>query len=362
MRAIVMILALFAFAHTSQAQECDSVLKDGAFSTNQYVNNSYSRVVLAARMAKMTDQEAKQSYDSGGSAVIYGVPVTSHFNSDDFHHWQEQVQSSLDVDTILQNQTSILQTSGDAGILAAWQTCISTHGGLSGHLEPSGDQLVTYIVKFYPYPTSPGFDPAITTEPAISGGHIVGGAPYLVVGQHLGRLIDHSVTIERNVANGPVYIAINTTAGSIHAYLPKAIKIPTITPKPHFQMGVCYGQGGVDSVALWGPNGKDCGGIHVWGSYSSPVSVEEICRCAGHGDKLKDLALWGPKDGDCGGMHNKWGTYSDDCRPVATTRICSCVGRGGVNEVVAWGPEGVRCWNLPNDDWGTFNADCTGSN
>ena len=215
----------------AQQSPCDSVLGDGVFDHQEWQNSQYTQIVLAARLSQMTYQQAKRYTDSGLSVGYGDFTLGGNYSEDDFNTWQQNIKSSLDVNQIISNQSSVLLTSGDKGVLGAWQNCISQSGGLTFYIEPRDKHQAVINIEWNPYPTNKNSNPRVTGF-ALTGAQVIDGTEYTKKGTMLGIRYNRIITIARNPSGGAVLATLRTNLGDRTAYLPvlpQSIRFPSFT-------------------------------------------------------------------------------------------------------------------------------------
>lgn len=237
---------------------CDGVASN-VFRTTHIKNSNYSRLVLAARLSRMTYEEAKSHLEGGATVPIYGVPVSGNMSKDDFSTFQERVSKSLDVDQILEHQNELLVSEGDKEIINAWAACIDKFYGISAVLKDLGDTSIRLTLHYTPPPmtsTAP-----IVQSYTLTGGSIIGGQSIIAKdSREIGINANKFITIKRN-GNEPVYFALNTSnVGDASSYLPSRYVYVDVTPPPCTAIsiklisGKFYGGAGDCKPWGWGPD------------------------------------------------------------------------------------------------------------
>ncbi len=218
---VAVSLAIFGDIELASAQSvCDGVLRDGVFQRQEWHNSYESQLVLAARLSRMSYQEAKNRTDAGIGIQIPDLPpLSGHYSQEEFNIWKEQVDQSLDVEQLIKHQSSVLLTSGDANILQAWSGCIARNGGLTVYLEPRGDDEA--VVKFHwtPYQGSPTLDPVIQGFSLSQTATITAGEHLVRSGANVGIRAERIVRVSRR-SGAAVLAILNTDVTDQEAYLP----------------------------------------------------------------------------------------------------------------------------------------------
>jgi len=236
---VILMFFILLFAQYSWAQNvCDSVLANGAFRTSHIKNTYYGKLLLAAKLSRMSKAEAEQATSANINFPIKGIPVGASFSDSQFSNWAERVSSSLDVNQIIRHSTSILLSEGDPTIVNAWRGCLSQNGGVSAYIEPRSDKNPILRVEWIPYPGSSKI-PKIT-DVSILGAKVVGGADSLKVGAVLQPRNEKLITLER-IKNEPIIVVINTTIRGAEAYLPKNIELPEVILSRRVKYSYNYG-------------------------------------------------------------------------------------------------------------------------
>jgi hypothetical protein len=229
--ALALASAQLFFATSSQAgSDCDGAFADGTQKTTKFYNSEYGRLWLAAKLSTITLDQAKQDY--GGSALTqYGK---FDYTNNQYKNWQQEVRKSIDVEQIINNQTSLLINSGDENILRAWTACIESEG-LHAYLEAKGDKAaVLHFIYRVPNPTGAKFcvgEATINEAKGEKNKWVTGGNKWLKQDVCPGTNVKRGVSIKRN-KNAPIQVHIVTDAGDIIAYLPYPEPVPDIKPEP----------------------------------------------------------------------------------------------------------------------------------
>lgn len=259
---------------------CEQV-SNNVFRTTHIKNTDYSRLVLAARLSRMTYQEAKNHLEAGVTIPIYGVPVSPNMSEDDFHKFQERVKSSIDVDQIISHENEILVSEGDHEILDAWSACMDKFFGITAILKDQGHETVRLALHYTPPPMSTAAP--IVQEYTLTGGTVVGGKSIIAAGsKEIGTNADRLVTIKRAASNVPIYFVLNTTnVGDASSYLPPRYVPPpqpvfTTISIPFIPLGNGFFYDGARVCTEWG-NDLVCGtGVNPFVSKTFNVSAENI--------------------------------------------------------------------------------------
>lgn len=209
---------------------CDGVLVNGVMQRAEMQASDSAKLVLAARFSRMTYKEAKEK-TAAGLRIQYGTfRLGGDYSEDEFDRFKEEVRSTIDVDSIIKHESSVLLSSGDPNILKTWSDCIKS-GGLTMYIEPRGDDEAVVNILWTPYPTTqPNLNPTVKQFSVSEGTTVKGGETYARPGAKVGigaqRII--SVTRRSGAAVLAVLSTVETGVGDAEAYLPANVK-----PGPH---------------------------------------------------------------------------------------------------------------------------------
>ena len=112
--AFVLVLGTSWISRAAEPDQCKDVLREKVFKSSQTTESTYARQVLAARLSKMTKQEADQERGGSIQAVWKGIPVGAQYSESEFQSWQQQVQQSLNT-TVSQNLGTRVNAGDPAG-------------------------------------------------------------------------------------------------------------------------------------------------------------------------------------------------------------------------------------------------------
>ena len=265
--AFATTLLISSISEVSAQSQCDPILASGPFALEQVNKSEYAKLVLLAKFTKMDLSTANQTFAHEGQVGVGPLKIgPGTWNADTLRQDQHKVESSIDVNSIIDNQSSILRTFGDATIVDAWVSCINRSGGLSLSLKPYGDRAAIAEIIWYPFPTNANLDPAVIQFSAGAGNQITSGEEFTKQGAQLGIRLARAVEISR-APGAPVLVVLNTTAGAVHAYLPALpqVKPISLVDSQHFNVFCNLYEGTYEFTNL-GPGQlqvfENCGGCN----------------------------------------------------------------------------------------------------
>lgn len=146
--------AFFPTAGLTQGHVCKDILVNGTKATEEWRNDVFLSQVLEVRSSQRTETENQKQIETGGS---YGI-ISGYGNKNDRDRFLSEIKKSMNFQSILNDQSSVMLSSGDPTIVNAWMACMTRGGGLSLRFESQSAEQSNLIVEWFNYPTAPGVD------------------------------------------------------------------------------------------------------------------------------------------------------------------------------------------------------------
>jgi hypothetical protein len=300
--AVVPLLGMNALAQAAMAQSvCHEVLEGGAFRHLARQESSYSSLVYASQLERMSYQEANSDFKANGGVSIAGIRFFADMGEKRYQRSIDDLRGKVDLTKIRGHQAQIAVADGDPTIVTAWQHCIQNQQGMVARMKPIDNNTLELIVEYRPHPNP--VPPTVEPGTGITNAAVLRGEEFLKVGsKSIGVANPRLITLRRDAPDAAVYASVNTDRGSATAYLPALPRIECCKIPPDIEIPATnYLRSGSFGIAPTLDNEN-----WVWGNgISNPDSTARPNRAAYSVETQK------------AGLYKMWVMYaSGNSRPV----------------------------------------------
>ncbi len=238
---IASVSAALSSTPTVAQSICQEILAQGAFRRLAQQERSYSSLVYASRLERMSHQEAMREFEASGGITLKGIPFRAGMSQEEYRSSIEQLRQSVDLTDVRAHEAQLVVADGDPEIVRAWQSCVAGLTGMTARMRPVDDQLVELIIEYRPPPGGTQ-SPVVDNSSGVRNAQIVAGGEYFEPNNsRIGVANPRVITLRRTSPNAAVYASVNTDRGSATAWLPpRPQPAPPRIPQPIVIRAVDY--------------------------------------------------------------------------------------------------------------------------
>ncbi len=232
MRLFVSLGILVSISSTAVAQGdscgCYAVLADGVYNYRAERGDQSASNYVRQMIANSNYDEFKRSVSAGGGASFFDFGFNANMSRGEYEARKTAFRQEMQGGGVSATSRDVLERYGDANVLSAWGSCMSSCNtqGLHSWASVVDSNTVILHIKWIPTPS---------TQPRVENSHLVNGT---VVGSNsdgsallpAGFNIPTGETIRvirRSNVNQPVIATAEITGMDIAQFIPKYI--PTIS-------------------------------------------------------------------------------------------------------------------------------------